>query len=104
MRGQRVGYIRVSRFDQNPERQLERMAVARVFADKASGKDVRRPELDHLLGFLCEGDTLVVNSMDIRQLNNMLSCMSPFPTATRPRDSLGRRLFHRVAPRTGSVG
>ena len=64
MQGQRVGYIRVSSFDQNPERQLEGVAVDRVFTDKASGKDVRRPELDNLLGFVREGDTLIVHSMD----------------------------------------
>ena len=64
MHGQRVGYIRVSSFDQNPERQLEGVAVDRVFTDKASGKDVRRPELDNLLGFVREGDTIVVHSMD----------------------------------------
>ena len=64
MHGQRVGYIRVSSFDQNPERQLEGVAVDRVFADKASGKDVRRPELENLLAFVREGDTLVVHSMD----------------------------------------
>jgi DNA invertase Pin-like site-specific DNA recombinase len=64
LHGQCVGYIRVSSFDQNPERQLEGVAVDRVFTDKASGKDVRRPELDSLLGFVREGDTLVVLSMD----------------------------------------
>jgi len=62
--GQRVGYIRVSSFDQNPERQLEGVAVDRVFTDKASGKDVRRPQLDNLIAFVREGDTLVVHSMD----------------------------------------
>ena len=45
MSGQRVGYIRVSSFDQNPERQLEQVEVSRVFTDKASGKDTLRPEL-----------------------------------------------------------
>ena len=64
MHGQRVVYIRVSSFDQNPERQLEGVAVDRVFTDKASGKDARRPELDNLLGFVREGDTIVVHSMD----------------------------------------
>ena len=37
-----------------------RLAVDQVFTDKASGKDVRRPELDNLLDFVREGDTLVV--------------------------------------------
>ncbi len=41
MTGQRIGYIRVSTFDQNPERQLEGVKVDRAFSDKASGKDVK---------------------------------------------------------------
>ena len=64
MHGQRIGYIRVSSFDQNPERQLEQIAVDRSFTDKASGKDTRRPELEALLAFVREGDTVVVHSMD----------------------------------------
>ncbi len=64
MQGQRVGYIRVSSFDQNPERQLEGVSVDRVFTDKASGKDTQRPELENLLAFVRQGDTLVVHSMD----------------------------------------
>ncbi len=64
MPGQRIGYIRVSSFDQNPERQLEQVPLDRVFSDKASGKDMKRPELDRLLTFVREGDTIVVHSMD----------------------------------------
>ena len=64
MQGQRIGYVRVSSFDQNPERQLEDVAVDRTFTDKASGKDTLRPQLDALLGFVREGDTVVVHSMD----------------------------------------
>lgn len=64
MHGQRIGYIRVSSFDQNPERQLEHVPVDRLFTDKASGKDIRRPELERLLAFVREGDTVVVHSMD----------------------------------------
>lgn len=64
MNSQRIGYIRVSSFDQNPERQLEHVEVGRVFTDKASGKDTKRPELDGLLAFVREGDTVVVHSMD----------------------------------------
>lgn len=64
MQGQRVGYVRVSSFDQNPERQLEHIEVGKVFTDKASGKDVQRPELERLLAFVREGDTVVVHSMD----------------------------------------
>ena len=64
MQGQRIGYVRVSSFDQNPDRQLEQVAVNKVFTDKASGKDTQRPELDALLSFVREGDTVVVHSMD----------------------------------------
>lgn len=64
MKGQRIGYVRVSSFDQNPERQLEQVQVDRIFTDKASGKDTQRPELDALLTFVRDGDTVVVHSMD----------------------------------------
>jgi DNA invertase Pin-like site-specific DNA recombinase len=64
MTGQRVGYIRVSSFDQNPERQLEGIQVDRNFTDKASGKDIKRPQLDALMSFVRAGDTVVVHSMD----------------------------------------
>ena len=39
MQGQRLGYVRVSSFDQNPERQLENVPVDRVFTDRATGKE-----------------------------------------------------------------
>jgi len=64
VQGQRIGYVRVSSFDQNPERQLEDVPLDKVFADKASGKDTQRPELAALLSFAREGDTVVVHSMD----------------------------------------
>jgi len=64
MSGQRIGYVRVSSLDQNPDRQLEQIPVDRTFTDKASGKDVARPQLDTLLRFARDGDTVVVHSMD----------------------------------------
>ena len=64
MQGQRIGYVRVSTFDQNPERQLDGLAVDRIFTDKASGKDTQRPRLNELLAFAREGDAIVVHSMD----------------------------------------
>jgi DNA invertase Pin-like site-specific DNA recombinase len=62
--GQRIGYVRVNSFHQNSERQLDQVQVDRVFTDKASGKDTQRPQLDALLSFAREGDTVVVHSMD----------------------------------------
>jgi len=64
MRGQRIGYVRVSSFDQNPERQLEDVRLDRVFTDTVSGKDTRRPQLEALLTFVRDGDTVVIHSMD----------------------------------------
>ena len=64
MNGQRIGYIRVSTFEQNPERQLEGIQIDRTFTDKASGKDVKRPQLESLMTFARTGDTVVVHSMD----------------------------------------
>ncbi len=64
MKGQRIGYVRVSSFDQNLERQLDQIQVDKIFTDKASGKDTQRPELEALLSFVREGDTIIVHSMD----------------------------------------
>lgn len=73
MNGQRIEYIRVGTFDQNPERQLEDVKVDRAFTDKASGKDVKRPQLEALMSFARAGDTVVVHSMDrlARNLNDL---------------------------------
>ena len=64
MSGQRIGYVGVSSFDQNPERQLDNVVLDRTFTDKASGKDVQRPALEELCAFVRQGDTVVVHSMD----------------------------------------
>lgn len=64
MTGQRIGYIRVSTYDQNPDRQLENVQIDRSFIDQASGKDTKRPQLEALLKFVRAGDVVVVHSMD----------------------------------------
>ncbi len=71
MTGQRVGYVRVSSVDQNEARQLEGIAVDRKFIDYASGKDTRRPELEKLIEFVRDRDTVIVHSMD-RLARNLL--------------------------------
>lgn len=63
-RGQRVGYIRVSTTDQNTARQLDGVELDRVFEDRASGKDAKRPKLQELLAYVRESDTVIVHSMD----------------------------------------
>lgn len=64
MTGQQIGYIRVSSFEQHPERQLDGIVLDQSFIDTASGKDVDRPQLAALLTFVRRGDTVVVHSMD----------------------------------------
>ena len=85
MHGQRIGYVRVSSFDQNPERQLEQVTVDRLFTDKASGKDIQRPELERLLAFVREGDTVVVHSMDrlARNLDDLRRLVQKLVTVQR---------------------
>jgi DNA invertase Pin-like site-specific DNA recombinase len=62
--GRRIGYTRVSAADQNSARQLDGIPPDRIFADKASGKDAKRPQLEAALAFLRDGDTLVCHAMD----------------------------------------
>lgn len=62
--GKTIGYVRVSTYEQNPERQLEGLKLDRTFTDKASGKDTKRPQLVALLNYVRDGDTIVIHSMD----------------------------------------
>jgi DNA invertase Pin-like site-specific DNA recombinase len=64
MPGQTVGYIRVSTADQNTDRQLTGHALDRTFTDRLSGKDTARPELTAMIGYVRDGDTIIVHSMD----------------------------------------
>ena len=73
-KGQIVGYVRVSSVDQKTVRQLDGMKLDRCFEDKLSGKNTDRPELIQALGYVREGDTLIVHSMDrlARNLRDLL--------------------------------
>ena len=75
MTGQRVGYVRVSTLDQNTVRQLDGVDVDRMFEDQASGKDLNRPELEEMIKFVRDGDTVLVHSMDrlARNLDDLRS-------------------------------
>jgi DNA invertase Pin-like site-specific DNA recombinase len=63
-----IGYARVSAIHQNLDRQLGALRAAgcrRIFAEKASGKDVkRRPELEAAIDNLGTGDVLVLAEWD----------------------------------------
>lgn len=62
--GQKIGYVRVSSVDQNDARQLDGLVLDKIFTDKASGKDVHRPQLQAMLSHVREGDRVYVHSMD----------------------------------------
>ena len=50
-----IGYVRVSTVEQNEARQLETMErynVEKIFSEKVSAKDTKRPKLQELLSFI----------------------------------------------------
>jgi len=59
--GKLLGYVRVSTFEQNPGRQLDGQTLHKTFIDKISGKSRKRPQLDALLDYAREGDTILVH-------------------------------------------
>ena len=59
-----LAYIRVSTAEQNEARQVEAMRQYQIdkwFKEKISGKDTNRPELQKLLEFCREGDTVHIH-------------------------------------------
>jgi DNA invertase Pin-like site-specific DNA recombinase len=64
MKGHSVGYIRVSSYGQNTDRQLLDISLDKIFEEKASAKDTNRPILKECLEYLREGDELHVHSID----------------------------------------
>lgn len=71
----RVGYVRVSTVDQNTERQLDGIQLDKVFEDKVSGANTDRPQLQAMLEYVREGDTVVVHDISrlARNLEDLLS-------------------------------
>lgn len=77
------GYARVSTNDQTTDLQrdaLEGAGCDRILTDVASGARARRPELDHMLDLLREGDTVVVWKLDRlgRSMRNLVDLMATF--------------------------
>ena len=62
--GKHIGYVRVSSVGQNTAHQLDGVDLDKVFTDRVSGKDVKRPQLQAALDYVRDGDVLVVHSMD----------------------------------------
>lgn len=60
----KVAYVRVSTVEQNEARQIEALKkfnIEKWFTEKVSGKDTNRPELQNLLDFVREGDTVYIH-------------------------------------------
>lgn len=77
------GYARVSTGDQTTDLQqdaLEKAGCNRIFTDVASGAKARRPEFDHMLDLLREGDAVVVWKLDRlgRSLQNLVELINEF--------------------------
>ena len=63
----RVGYVRTSKKDQNPDlqrRELEDFGCEKVFEEQVSSRKADRPELHAALDYCWEGDELVVWKLD----------------------------------------
>lgn len=61
----RLAYIRVSTLPQHTDRQeaiIAKYGVEKVFIEKISGKNTDRPQLQALLSYMREGDTVYIES------------------------------------------
>lgn len=59
----RIGYVRVSTVEQHEDRQdkaLSKYDIEKWYTEKVSGKDTNRPELQAMLDFAREGDTIYI--------------------------------------------
>ena len=64
--GQKVGYIRVSSIEQNTESQktlLDKVGMDKIFEEKISGKNTDRPQLQAMLEYVREGDTVYIKDL-----------------------------------------
>lgn len=62
-----VGYVRVSKREQNPDLQrneLEAAGCGKIFEERISSRVESRPQLEAALDYCREGDTLVVWRLD----------------------------------------
>lgn len=59
-----VGYIRVSTLDQNTARQLDGIKLDKIFTEHKSGKNKDREQLNAMLDYVRDGDTIHIHSID----------------------------------------
>lgn len=75
---QTIGYIRVSTIDQKTDRQLDGVALDRIFTDKMTGATKDRPQLKAMLDYVRYGDTVMVHSLDrlARNFDDLLAIIN----------------------------
>ena len=83
MTGQRIAYIRVSAVDQNLESQkelLQKCSINKWFEEKISGKNTDRPQLQAMLEYVREGDTVYVKDLSrlARNTKDLLEIVENF--------------------------
>jgi DNA invertase Pin-like site-specific DNA recombinase len=76
-----VGYIRVSSYSQNTDRQLREIHLDKAFEEKASAKDSKRPQLVACMEWLRDKDFLHVHSIDrlarnLQDLQNIVQMLT----------------------------
>lgn len=74
----KMAYVRVSTKEQNTGRQLEALKIhniEKIYEEHISGKDTNRPQLQEMLKYAREGDTIYVESFS-RLARNMLDLLT----------------------------
>lgn len=82
-RGKNIAYVRVSTEDQNDLRQKEALRLHQIdkfFTEKVSAKDVNRPQLQALLDYIREDDTVYVKDFSrlARSTKDLLDIVEKF--------------------------
>ena len=80
-----VAYVRVSTAEQSETRQveaLEKHCIEKWFTEKVSGKDTNRPQLQAMLDYVREGDTVYVHDFSrlARSTKDLLTLMEKLKT------------------------
>jgi DNA invertase Pin-like site-specific DNA recombinase len=80
-----IGYVRVSTVDQNEGRQiqaLEKYMIDKWYIEKVSAKATSRPELENMIDFAREGDTIYIHSLDrlARSIEDLLDIVKRLKT------------------------
>lgn len=78
-----IAYVRVSTEEQNEARQTEALSkynIEKWFVEKESAKDTHRPELQAMIGFARQGDTIYIHDFSrlARSTQDLLELVEKF--------------------------